>query len=162
MNLREFVQVADQKIINTCIRCNSVFARIALFIVFFWFGILKVVTESPANPLVDSLLQRTLPFFTFKEFIFWFGLFEVVIGITFLVPKAERLALILLAVHMLTTFGPVVLLPEMVWTAPFVPTLEGQYIVKNLIIIALAIGIAANLRPISHEHHQEEGQKISA
>ncbi|MEX0649504.1 MAG: hypothetical protein WD200_00705 [Candidatus Andersenbacteria bacterium] len=158
MNIREIVEVVDKKIINTCIRCNGIFARVALFVVFFWFGILKVVTESPANPLVDSLLQRTLPFFTFEEFIVWFGLFEVLIGIIFLIPKWERFALLLLAVHMITTFGPIVMLPEMVWSAPFVPTLEGQYIVKNLIIIALAIGIVANLRPMTHSHRLEEAE----
>lgn len=145
----------DSKIINVCTACNSSFARIALFIVFFWFGILKVVTESPANPLVDSLLQQTLPFLTFEQFIFWFGLFEVVIGILFLIPRAERIALLFLAVHMITTLGPLVLLPEMTWAAPFVPTLEGQYIIKNVVIIALAIGIASHISPWGGAHQHD-------
>lgn len=153
--MMKFISAFDSKVIKVCTSCNYQFARISLFIVFFWFGILKVVTESPANPLVDSLLQRTLPFFTFEEFIFWFGLFEVVIGILFLIPKAERIALLFLAVHMFTTLGPLVLLPEMTWVAPFVPTLEGQYIIKNVVIVALAIGIASHMSPWGSTHKHE-------
>ena len=48
---------------------------------------------------------------------------------------------------MITTAGPLVLLPSETWQSFFVPTLEGQYIIKNLVIIAAAIGIAAHLHP---------------
>ncbi len=128
-------------------KAEDPFARIALFVVFFWFGILKVFVVSPANPLVDSLLHQTLPFISFAQFIVLFGWYEMAIGITFLIPRLERLAIALLAIHMTTTFVPLVLLREMTWQGFLVPTLEGQYIVKNLVIIALAMGIAARLTP---------------
>ena len=124
------------------------FAKFAIFVVFFWFGLLKVLGTSPANPLVKGLLESTLPFITFEQFIIVFGIFEMVIGITFVLPKFERLAIFLLAIHMVTTFLPLVLLPEVVWQSAWVPTLEGQYIIKNLAIIGLAMGIAAHL----HKH----------
>jgi hypothetical protein len=45
--------------------------------------------------------------------------------------------------------SPLVLLPGMIWQAPFVPTLEGQYIIKNAVVVAVAIGIAASAQPLS-------------
>ena len=107
---------------------------------------LKVVGESPANPLVEKLLQNTLPFITFNQFIVLFGMFEVIIGLSFLIPKFERLAIFLLGIHMVTTFLPLVMLPEVTWQSLFIPTLEGQYIIKNLAIIGLAMGIASRLQ----------------
>lgn len=128
--------------------CTSPVARLALFVVFFWFGALKVFYISPANPLVEMLLQETLPFMTFGQFIVLFGIFEMIIGLTFLIPRLDRLAVALLVMHMGTTFMPLVLLPEIAWEAPLVPTLEGQYIIKNLVILALAMNVAAHIHPM--------------
>ena len=147
MKTNLFLTHFDNTVIAVCKRFAYSFARFALFLVYFWFGILKVITESPANPLVDSLLQRTLPFMSFETFILLFGLLEVLIGILFLFPKMTRLVISLLFLHMITTFMPLVFLPQLVWTAPFVPTLEGQYIIKNVLIIAVALEIVSHLHP---------------
>ncbi len=122
------------------------FARIALFIVFFWFGILKLFDLSPANPLVADLLEKTLPFITFHTFIVLFGIYEMIIGITFLIPRMEKVAIVLLIPHMFTTFLPLIMLPSVTWQGPFAPTLEGQYIIKNLVIIALALSLLTHVR----------------
>lgn len=121
--------------------------RVAIFVVFFWFGILKVFGFSPANPLVSALLEKTLPFITFDQFIVLFGIYEMLIGIVFLIPKAERVAIALLIPHMITTVLPLILLPAVTWQGFFIPTLEGQYIIKNIVIIALALSLAAQLSP---------------
>ncbi len=71
------------------------------------------------------------------------------IGILFLIPRAERVVLPLLAVHMITTAGPLLMLPQETWSAFMVPTLEGQYIIKNVVIIAAAAGIAAHIHPLA-------------
>lgn len=70
-------------------------------------------------------------------------MYEMAIGVAFIFPGLERLALYLLLPHMITTFGPLVLLPEYTWKAFLVPTLAGHYIIKNLILIALGIALAA-------------------
>ncbi len=145
---RTTLEKIDEDVIRFMKRAFPWVSRIALFVVFFWFGILKVFALSPANPLVMQLLAHTLPFISPDAFIVWFGIFECLIGITFLLRGFERFSIALLAVHMITTFGPLVLLPEVTWSGPLVPTLEGQYIIKNLVIIALGMGIAANLRPL--------------
>ena len=119
------------------------FSRIALFVIYFWFGILKVFKLSPATPLVLSLLDRTIPFMEAGIFLTIFGLFEVLVGILFLIPKFKKVALILLALHMVMVWSPLLLLPSMTWQGFLIPSLEGQYIVKNLLIIAIALNIAS-------------------
>lgn len=111
--------------------------RISLAIVFFWFGILKVFGVSPANGIVGELLAITLPFISFDFFIIFLGIWEAAIGILFLFPKCTKWAFILMAIQMFTTFGPMVLLPAIGWQMPMVPTLEGQYILKNVVLVAL-------------------------
>ncbi|HLC49584.1 MAG TPA: hypothetical protein VJI96_04350 [Candidatus Andersenbacteria bacterium] len=138
----------DNVIIHACKTASFPIARIAIFVVYFWFGILKVVGLSPANPLVASLLETTMPFITFDVFIILFGLFEVIIGILFLSSKLDRLSIVLFAVHMVTTFMVLIMLPEVSWDGAFVPTLEGQYVIKNIALIALVISIASHMRPI--------------
>jgi hypothetical protein len=71
----------------------------------------------------------------------------MVIGLCFLYKPLLHVALVLLFLHMPGTFLPIVLLPEKVFQAfPFVLTMEGQYIVKNLVLIAAAIVIGGKIR----------------
>ncbi len=120
--------------------------RLSLFLVYFWFGILKIASESPANPLVDALLKQTLPFFTFNQFIVCFAIFEMVIGILFLIPKAQKIAVSLFFLHMITTFLPLVFLADQTWQSFLTPTLEGQYIIKNIILIALVVSLMSQTK----------------
>jgi uncharacterized membrane protein YkgB len=123
------------------------FSRFALFVVFFWFGLLKVLGESPASGVVERLFENTIPVMSFDTFFIIFGLFECLIGLLFLIRGAERIALTLLVIHMITTVGPLVLLPGETWSSFMVPTMEGQYIVKNLVILATALTVATHLKP---------------
>lgn len=122
-------------------------ARLAIFVVFFWFGYLKIIGVSAANPLVQDLLAQTLPFITFDQFIVLFGIYEILIGFLFIVPKMERLAIFLLIPHMVMTVLPLFILRQLTWESTGVPTMEGQYIIKNIAIIALAFSIASHLHP---------------
>ncbi len=124
-------------------------ARFGLFVIFFWFGLLKVLELSPASGVVARLFEQTIPFMSFDFFLVIFGLFECLIGILFIIKGAERIVIPLLFIHMITTFGPLVFLPSETWSAFMVPTLEGQYIIKNLVIIATAIGVAAKVKPLA-------------
>jgi uncharacterized membrane protein YkgB len=119
--------------------------RISFFIVYFYFGLLKVLGYSPAEAIVKELWSHTLSSIPFYDFLNFFGFYEMIIGIIFLIPGKERLALYLLIPHMITTFGPVVLLPKFIWKGFMIPSLAGHYIIKNLIIVALGIAVAANI-----------------
>lgn len=140
------IKKIDRGIIHFLREHQESFSRMVLFVIFFWFGILKVFDVSPATPLVSAMFAKTLaPFISFSAFLIVFGLFEAAIGILFLIRGAERVVLPFLAFHMVTTALPLFILPALAWTHPFVPTMEGQYIIKNLALIATAITIAAHL-----------------
>ena len=77
------------------------------------------------------------------------GWWEVVIGVTFLFPATTRVAIGLMALQMAGTFMPLVLLPEVTFQPgrlPFGLTMEGQYIIKNILIIAAAIALGGTVR----------------
>ncbi|OGZ43334.1 MAG: hypothetical protein A2719_05445 [Candidatus Ryanbacteria bacterium RIFCSPHIGHO2_01_FULL_45_22] len=144
----DFIVAFDKSVLTIARSIAVPVERFALFIVFFWFGFLKLIDASPANPLVGDLLRHTIPFWSLESFMVFLGLWEMLIGVAFLVGGWERLAIALLIPHMITTVLPFLFLPDVVWHGFFVPTLEGQYIIKNSVIVALALGFAARLQPL--------------
>lgn len=146
--MRQKVQDWDLKVIAFFKRSYIPLARIALFIVFFWFGILKLTGVSPAGDLAEALAAKTIGLDLFEFSFKSLALLECIIGVLFLIPKAVRIVIPLLFLHMAVVCAPLILVPDMTWQSFLVPTLEGQYIIKNIVIIALAFGVAANIRPL--------------
>ena len=144
----KLIKKIDAEIIGFSQRHALQLARTAFFVVYFWFGVLKVIGISPASPLADALLAVTLPSVEPATFHVLFGLFEMAIGALFLFPKCDRVTLPVFVAHIAMTMLPLILLPSLVWTAPFVPTLEGQYILKNLVLVALAAAIVSRMKRI--------------
>ena len=121
-------------------------ARFGLFMVYFWFGFLKLIGMSPAGPLVQALFERTLShFLAFGAFYTFFSLFEMLIGVLFLIRGLERWAIGLMILHIFVTILPLFVLTQTTWQTFFVPTLEGQYILKNILILACAAGVGTIL-----------------
>ena len=121
--------------------------RLALFVVFFWFGALKVLGLSPAEALVTQLHARTLAaFIPAADFQLVLGLVECAIGLLWLVPGLTRYALLVFAGQMLAAFLPLLLLPDETWQRPLVLSLSGQYILKNVVLLASAGTIYADCR----------------
>lgn len=146
----------DKKVIMFFRREYDVISRVALFIIFFWFGILKVLMLSPAGPLVIELLNSTfLNGIDPELFVQLFGLFEVIVGIMILIPKLERITFLLLLFHMFTTVMPMFMIPEYIWDGFLVPNLIGQYIIKNVALIALGLVLFARLKPMTKTHSVE-------
>lgn len=129
-------------------KASYLLAHAALFIIFFWFGALKLFDVSPANNLVHDLLQiiPIMNLWPFESFIIVLGLVEMLIGILFLFRKTAMLAVCILIPHMLTTMLPLVFLPHLTWSGVMIPTLEGQYIIKNLVVVALALAVVVEKR----------------
>lgn len=117
--------------------------RVALGIVFFWYGALKLVPGlSPASELV----RDTVPV-SGDWFLPFLGVWEMLIGVLFIAGKALRVAILLLFLQMLGAMSPIFVLPGRVFTVfPYGLTLEGQYIFKNLVVIAAALVIGATVR----------------
>jgi hypothetical protein len=82
-----------------------------------------------------------LPFGTPEFWLIVIGWWEVAIGVTFLFSKTTKIAIALLFLQMFGTFLPLVLLPEVTFQNGnvFTPSLEGQYIIKNVMIISAAL-----------------------
>lgn len=116
------------------------FSRFSLFVVFFWFGFLKIIHTSPAESLITHLHHQTIAnWVSISFFVPFLGFIECAIGILWLFPKLTRLAFALFCLQMLTTFLPLIYLPADTWQDSFTLTLTGQYIVKNLVLIATAL-----------------------
>jgi uncharacterized membrane protein YkgB len=131
----------DHKAIKWMQEHGLKFLRWSVAMVFIWFGALKVVGHSPASELVAS----TVPWADPSWFVPFLGWWEVAIGICFLYRPLIRVGLLLLAPQMVGTFLPLILLPGTVYTANILtPSLEGQYIIKNLVIIGSAMVIGAH------------------
>ncbi|MDO8335968.1 MAG: hypothetical protein Q7T74_04295 [Candidatus Saccharibacteria bacterium] len=124
------------------------FARFSLFLVFFWFGMIKLLGFSPASPLAEALVAHTVGLMYFQVLFVVLALLEVVIGLLFLFPRATRIVIPLLLLHMLIVCSPLLLVPDYTWQGFFLPTLEGQYIIKNAVVVAVAIGVAASTKPL--------------
>nr|MBS0037839.1 DoxX family membrane protein [Saprospiraceae bacterium] len=137
-----FYHRTDKKM-REWMRKNGIqFLRISIGLVFFWFGLLKFFPgASPAHELaVNTISTVTFGIIPDRGIILGLATWEVVIGIGLLTGRIMRLTLILLFLQMPGTFLPVFIFPELVFdSVPFVPTLEGQYIFKNLVLISAAI-----------------------
>ncbi|HMT19178.1 MAG TPA: hypothetical protein PKD15_04040 [Candidatus Saccharibacteria bacterium] len=118
-------------------------AHFSFFVIFFWFGLLKVLKLSPANSLAEALAQKTVGMQYFDALFLGLAVFECVIGLLFLFQRFSKQAVAFLIVHMGIVCSPLLLVPELTWQQFGVPTLEGQYIIKNIVVVALAIGILA-------------------
>lgn len=120
-----------------------IFLRYAVAVVYIWFGALKLIGFSPATELVE----KTVYWFNPTWFLPLLAIWEITIGICFLHKRLIPFGILLLLIHMPGTFLPFLLLPQVTFQNgnPFYLTMEGQYIVKNLLIIAAAIVIGGKI-----------------
>lgn len=123
--------------------------RLSLGIVFFWFGVLKFFPGlSPAETLAgDTIALISFGLIPSGVAIWVLAIWETLIGIGLLSGRFMRETLLLLWLQMLGTLTPLILFPAATFTVfPIAPTLEGQYIVKNLVLISAGIVIGATVR----------------
>ncbi len=110
--------------------------RVTLGVVFVWFGILKILTVSPAAPI----LAATYWFFPQEALLVVLGVLECCIGIGLLTKHALRIALALLWLQMLGIFLALFLYPPMFFSQNiFLLTFEGEFVVKNIVRIAASL-----------------------
>ena len=114
--------------------------RIALGFVYFHFGFLKLFPDlSPAEMLAGQTILRLGLDAEQNLAVRGLGIFECVLGVLLVFGVRPRWVVGLLLVHLAGTFVPLLVLPELAFKfAPFAPTLEGQYILKNLVFVAAA------------------------
>lgn len=139
-----FVDHMDQGITRWMARYGLLIMRLGLGVVFFWFGALKLVPGlSPAEELVKSTIYFVDPDLFLPVLAVW----EMAIGLGLITGKWMRFTLLLLFLQMPGTALPLLLLPQVTWTAfPYGLTMEGQYIIKNLALIGAALVLGGTVR----------------
>jgi uncharacterized membrane protein YkgB len=146
INTLDFV---DQSIVRWLARHSLPFLRFGMGVVFLWFGVLKFFPGlSPAQDLalrtIDLLTLGLIPAGLSLALL---AALECAIGLGFLTGKYMRLTLLLLAFQMAGALSPLILFPEAVFNGGiYAPTLEGQYIIKNLVLIGAGLVIGATVR----------------
>jgi uncharacterized membrane protein YphA (DoxX/SURF4 family) len=126
-----------------------VLMRVGLGIVFFWFGILKFF---PGLSPAETLAARTIETMTFglvkpEVALPVLAAWEVAIGLGLITGKFMRVTLLLLGLQMIGTVTPLFFFPNETFTRiPIAPTLEGQYIIKNVVLVGAGLVIGATVR----------------
>ena len=140
---------ADEKITAFMSKYGIFLLRISLGIVFLWFGVLKFIPGlSPAQEIATITIEK-LTFGLIKPnvAILILAIWETLIGLGLILGIFLRVTLFLLFTQMLGTMTPLIFFPaETFIIFPFVPTLEGQYIIKNLVLISAGLVVGATVR----------------
>jgi uncharacterized membrane protein YkgB len=146
--MQTFRQI-DNRITTWMARHGITLLRLSVGIVFFWFGVLKFFPNlSPA----ELLAARTIEALTFgivqaNVSLPVLAAWEVAIGLGLITGLFPRVVIALLLAQMAGTLTPLFLFPQETWTQfPIAPTLEGQYIIKNLVLVSAALVIGATVR----------------
>lgn len=152
----DYVKDIEEQIVNTYLKDLDIkittwmanhglqILRIGLGIVFFWFGFLKYF---PGLSPAEGLVRNTVYFMNPELFIPILATWECLIGLGLIFGKFMRVTLLLLFLQMPGTALPIIILPDVVWTVfPYGLTMEGQYIVKNLVLIGAGLVLGATVR----------------
>ncbi len=149
MQLPHRLETVDRRITAWLARHGVMLSRVSLGIIFLWFGALKFVPGlSPAAELATRTMEKVTfglvpPAWALLVLAAW----ETLIGLGLLIGRFLRITLLLLAVQMLGTLLPLVLFPRETFTLiPVAPNLEGQYIIKNLVLLSAATVVGGTLR----------------
>ena len=148
-SLRKLFASVDVRLTNWMAHYGILLLRVSLGIVFFWFGALKFF---PGLSPAQDLATRTIGVLTFGLIpahvsILILAIWECLIGLGLIIGAFMRATLLLLWLQMLGTITPIFFFPQEVFTRiPYAPTLEGQYIIKNIVLISAGIVIGATVR----------------
>jgi uncharacterized membrane protein YphA (DoxX/SURF4 family) len=139
----------DARITDWMAKYGILLLRVSLGVIFFWFGFLKFF---PGLSPAQGLATKTIDVLSFGMVspnisIIILAAWESVIGIGLISGKFLRIILFLLFTQMLGTITPIFLFPSEVFTQiPYAPTLEGQYIIKNLVLISAGLVIGSKVK----------------
>jgi len=139
----------DRRITRWMARYGLLLLRLGLGVVFLWFGALKLVPDlSPAQDLAARTISMlSLGLLPASVSVPLLAIWECAIGLGLIIGRLMRVTILLLLVQMLGTLTPLVLLPAETWTIFLLaPTLEGQYIIKNIVLVSAALVIGATVR----------------
>ncbi|MBN4071417.1 hypothetical protein JYT72_02785 [Crocinitomix catalasitica] len=126
---------------------NSLAAlRICIGLCFLWFGILKLIPGcSPACEIAVATVEQ-LSFGLLDGFLGFkiLGILEMIIGVNLITKFLLRPTLYILITHLIFTFSTFLITPELMFGDKFgALSLEGQYVIKNVVFIFAAFVMLA-------------------
>ena len=139
----------DTAITGWMAKYSVTYLRVSLSLIFIWFGALKFFPN--LSPTI-GLIERITEIVTFGNLptpiaVYMLASMECLIGLGLLLKICMRATLLFLFLQMLATSTPILLLPDVVFAqAPFVLTIEGHHIMKNLILIGAGLVLGATVR----------------
>jgi uncharacterized membrane protein YphA (DoxX/SURF4 family) len=148
INSKNIIQI-DHRLTRWMADKGILFLRLSVGIVFLWFGFLKFFPDlSPASDLATRTISLLSFGFVGPELAMpILAVWETLIGVGLIFRLFLRETLLLLFLQMIGTITPIFIFPSETFTHyPYVPTLEGQYIIKNLVVISAGIVIGATVR----------------
>lgn len=149
MSITQRFEIIDRAVTGWMARYGVTLLRWSIGVIFIWFGALKLFPGlSPADDIAtDTSMVLTLELFG-EDFVrIALAFLELTIGFGLLLGRFLRLTLLLLFAQMAGTLTPLLIFPERIWTDfPFALTLEGQYILKNGVLISAGLVIGATVR----------------
>ena len=140
------VRGVDARILSVLGRVALPALRISLGVVFIWFGALKVADVSP----VSDLVARTVYWFDPDVIVPALGVFEIAVGTMLVLNRMLRIALALFAAQMVGTFLVFIVLPDVAFRDgnPLLLTVEGEFVVKNLVLLTAGLVVGSRLPSI--------------
>jgi uncharacterized membrane protein YkgB len=141
----KFLKTED-KIIDWMAVYGITLLRISIGIIFFWFGFQKFF---PGISSAEDIATRTIDVMTFGLLRAPYSMpilatWETLIGLGFITGKFLRITVFLMYAQMIGTIFPLFVFPDETFhLAPFIPSIEGQYIIKNIILITGAMVVLA-------------------
>ena len=147
--LRDKFNRLDKKMVRFMSVHGIDYLRISLAIVFIWFGWLKVIGASPVFDLVANSVYWISPDF----FVPFLGYWEILVGIGLLFRFQLRLTLLLFWLQMAGTFIVLIVQPDIAFQAgnPLLLTTEGEFVIKNLILITAGLVIGSTIQDKKNE-----------
>ena len=133
--------------------------RVSLGLVFIWFGMLKFFPGISAAEVIAGKTIYTLTFGIVKPPVSlpFLAIWECTVGLGLITKRWMNLTLLLLYFQMIGTFLPLVFFPhETFTTSVFIPTLLGQYIVKNIVLLSAGVVIGATIKGGKLMAHSDE------
>ena len=143
--LQARIENIDRSLTRLLARYSLTILRITVGIVFVWFGALKFF---PGMSPAEHLNRESITFLSMDWFLPFLAALEVTIGICYILGgKFLRVGVILMLGQMAGAMSPLVLRPDLIWAKfPFVWTLEGQYVFKDIVLVSVALVIGATVR----------------
>jgi putative oxidoreductase len=134
--------------------------RFSLGLVYVWFGALKVANVTP----VGALVAGTVPWVDPAWFVPALGAVEVLVGFALIAGRRLTVVSVVLVAHLTGTFLVLVMQPQVAFQHgnPLLLTTEGEFVMKNVVLIAAGIVLASRrrARPVEQQSEVEQQSKV--